>query len=205
MAPHKIPDVEMIPKALAVTKVYDEQLHAQLLATLTSPDRYRTAAERYHASFNASMDKAPENVAACEEDRRVLNREHALLMGMVKAASRVDPSLPEKFGVELATTTFPTSPPLLTKPDRFKMEYSEKSGELTASIAYTKAAKTIEIWGCIGDPNDESNWRLLSASHTCTGIKVTGLTPGTKYWFRARAVRGNETGPWSNYLTMMAI
>lgn len=203
--PHKTPDAEMLPKSVAITKVYNEELQSYLLSLFTTPERYRNATERFQASYNAAMDQAPENVAACEADRQDLNRQHAVLMGMVKAASQLDPSVVDKFKLSGSPASHAAASQPLLKPDRFKMMHGSNSGEMTGSIASIKGARMIEIWGGIGDPNDEANWKLLAASPNCTGIKVTGLVPGTKYWFRVRAIRTGEAGPWSNYLTLMAI
>jgi chitodextrinase len=54
------------------------------------------------------------------------------------------------------------------------------------------------------DPNNPAGWVFVC---TCTKSKVsvTGLTSGTKYWFRARAKGGNDaTGPWSDPATCFA-
>jgi hypothetical protein len=203
--PQKIPDAEMLPKCVALAKTYTEEMHSYLISLFTTPERYREATERFQASYNASLDKAPENVAACEADRQNLNRQHSVLMGMAKVASLLDPSVPEKLGVGTLTASPVAGSQSLSKPDKFKMVYGANSGEMTGSVTSIKGARMIEIWGCVGDPNDEGNWKLMAASPNCTGIKVTGLAPGTKYWFRARAVRSGESGPWSNYLTLMAI
>jgi len=203
--PHKTPDAEMLPKSVAITKVYNEELQSYLLSLFTTPERYRNATERFQASYNAALDQAPANVAACEADRQDLNRQHAMLLGMIKAASQLDPSVADKFGMGGPTASHAAASQPLSKPDKFKMTHGSKSGEMTGGVASIKGARMIEIWGCIGDPNDDANWKLMAASPNCTGIKVTGLVPGTKYWFRARAVRSGEVGPWSNYLTLMAI
>ena len=203
--PQKTTDAEMLPKAVAVTKTYTDEMHSYLLSLFTTPARYREAAERFQASYNAALDRNPEKMAACEADRQNLDRHHSVLIGMVKAASLLDPSVQEKLGVGILPVSPVTGSHSLVKPDKFKMVFGSNSGEMIGSVASMKSARMIEIWGCIGDPNDEGNWKLMAAWPNCTGIKVTGLVPGTKYWFRARGVRSGEFGPWSSYLTLMAI
>jgi hypothetical protein len=46
----------------------------------------------------------------------------------------------------------------------------------------------------------------LVGSATSTGSEyvISGLTPGQQYWMIVRAVRGSETGPWSDPATRVA-
>lgn len=203
--PQKIPHAEMLPKAATVTKAYTEEVHAYLLSLLTSPVGYRQANDRFLASYNASLLGDPEKVAACEADRKELDHQHSLLIGLAKLAAPQDPSLPEKLGLGPLPAKAGNGTSRLLKPENFRLTHGIIDGEMLGSVGYIKGARMFEIWGCEGDPNLEVNWKLLAASPNCTGIHVKGLTPGTKYWFRIRAIRGNETGPWSDYITLRAL
>lgn len=206
--PQKTSNAEMVPVASTVTRTYTEEAHAYLLSLTTSPAAYRQAKERFVESYNASLDGDPEKIAACEADRKELNRHHLMLMGLAKLAAAQDPTVPEKLGlgpVASSSTRTSSARPRLSKPENFKLKYGTKDGEMLGTVSYVKGAKMFEIWGCTGDPNLEENWNLLAAAPNCTGIAVKGLTPGTKYWFRIRAVRSNEVGPWSNYITLRSV
>ena len=43
-----------------------------------------------------------------------------------------------------------------------------------------------------------------SATVTSSEMEVQGLEAGTQYWFRVRAVRGGNAGPWSDQATRVA-
>ena len=43
-----------------------------------------------------------------------------------------------------------------------------------------------------------------SATVTASEMEVQGLERGNQYWFRVRAVRASETGPWSDQATRVA-
>jgi len=202
---NKIPDSEMLPKSSAVSKAFTDETHKYLLSLLTNPGRYKAASDLFHASYNAVMEGDTEQIGPCEEHRKNLDREHALLLGLAKLAALQDPSIPEKLGLgQLGVKTVAVAT-AIPKPSNFRLAHSMNNGEMTGSVSSIKGVRMFEIWGCEGDPNLEQNWRLMAASPNCQRIAIKGLTPGTKYWFRVRAVRGNETGPWSNYITLMAI
>jgi len=203
--PNKTPDSEMLPKSSAVSKAYTEETHNYLLSLLTNPGRFKEANDRFHASYNAVMEGDTDKVATCEADRKQLDREYLLLAGLAKVAAQQDPGVPEKLGLGplgVKTATVATPVP---KASNFKLVHGINSGEMTGSVSSIKGVRMFEVWGCEGDPNLEQNWKLMAASPNCQRIAIKGLTPGSKYWFRVRAVRSSGVGPWSNYITLMAI
>ena len=54
------------------------------------------------------------------------------------------------------------------------------------------------------DPNNPTNWTNLEGVGKTSKTTITGLTSGTKYWFRVRAKRGNESAGWSDPATKVA-
>jgi len=203
--PNKTPDAELLPMTSAVSKAYTEEVHAYLMSLLTNPGRFREANDRFHASYNAVLGGDIGMVAACEEDRKELDRQYALLVGIAKAVAPQDPSVPDKLGLgPFGVKTAVVSTPIPT-PGNFKLVHGKNSGEMTGTVSSVKGARMFEVWGCEGDPNLEQNWKLVAASPNCRRIDIKGLTPGTKYWFKVRAVRSGDIGPWSNYINLMAI
>ena len=54
------------------------------------------------------------------------------------------------------------------------------------------------------DPNNASSWKQV-ANSSASKVTVTGLTPGTKYWFRVAALgTGGKPGPFSDPATALA-
>jgi hypothetical protein len=54
------------------------------------------------------------------------------------------------------------------------------------------------------DPVTATSWQLIAAP-TKSKHTVGGLTAGTKYWFRVRAVSGSDKGPWSEPIMRIAM
>lgn len=48
------------------------------------------------------------------------------------------------------------------------------------------------------DPNDPSKWVNLPGVGRTSKTTIRNLTSGTRYWFRVCAVRGNDSGGWSD-------
>ncbi len=53
------------------------------------------------------------------------------------------------------------------------------------------------------DPFTATSWHLVAAA-TKSSETVSGLTLGTKNWFRVRAVSGSDKGPWSEPIMRIA-
>ena len=203
--PRKIPDAEMFSLSFAMTRAYTEQAHDLLTSFLTNPTRFRDAAKRFQTSYCARLAGDPAIGGTFEEDRKELNNQYVLLAGMAKNAAQHDPSVPEKLGLGRLTAKTSTSASPLAKPGEFKVVHGQNSGEMIGQIPYMNNIRIFEVWGCAADPGVEQNWKLLAASPNCRGIVIKGLTPGTKYWLRIRAMHKNQGGPWSNYVFLMAI
>jgi hypothetical protein len=62
-----------------------------------------------------------------------------------------------------------------------------------------KGTKSYEVQ----QSTDAANWQHAGVA-TKSKLTVSGLTTGTKYWFRVRAVGGNATSPWSDPATKVA-
>ena len=202
----KFTDSERISKSCAMARLYTDSVHEQLVSLLTTPLRFKEATDRFQASHNALQAGDTVLGATCEADRKELDRQFSLLNGMAKVAAITDANVPEKLGLlTLVPKTTAAAVVALAKPGDFRMSHGQNSGEMIAKVQYMKSIKNFEVWGCEGDPNVEQNWRLLAASPYCKGVEVKGLTPGTKYWFRIRAVRKGQEGPWSNYIALIAI
>lgn len=70
------------------------------------------------------------------------------------------------------------------------------SGKLDMKWQTVQHAKTYEVQQNT-DINDPSKWAQIGLP-TKTKFLVTGLTSGTKYWFRVKAIGTAGEGPWSD-------
>ena len=198
-----VSDPEMITKSAAVNESLTPEKYAYLLSLLPTPQSYSELHNRFEASYTAALSGKgdPEKVKACEADRNALNQCLAILLGVAKAVTVKDPTVPQALGLAhvLEKTAAPAA--ALTEPHDFKVIYDPK-GQLVASVTRVPAAKGYQVWACEGDPNIEANWKLAASSTNCKGIVVPGLNRGKPNWLKIRAIRGNTVGPWSNYVAL---
>ena len=172
-------------------------LGADLMSLLPTRESYAEDHDRLETSFAASLKGDPEKQKDCEANRKAVDQELSILLGLAKVLAVKDPTILEAFGSAHANTP-PSAPPRLTAPKDFDLFYDRKTGHLFASATKVAGAKGYQIWGCDGDPKIDANWRLLTSSHRCRGIEVPGLDRSKTNYLKVRAVRGvNEFGPWS--------
>jgi len=92
---------------------------------------------------------------------------------------------------------------VLTQVQNFSASEGDNSGEIDLSYDGVKGAQGYGFQKS-QDPNDPSKWVNLEGVGKITKTTITGLTSGDKYWFRVRALKGNEKGPWSDPATKAA-
>lgn len=82
------------------------------------------------------------------------------------------------------------------KPKNFDAVQGSLSGtvDLVAPYAGTRAAY---VWEMTTDIAVASDWKQFKISNT-TSIKLSGLNPGIKYWFRVKAIVHDEEQPYSD-------
>lgn len=194
-------DPETIAKTAAVADAYTEELYQYLLTLIPTPQGYRDAHNRHKASYTESLTGGPDMVKACEADREAIDQQTALIQGVAKAFTGKDPKVPEILGLSHAADRTNSAAAILLVPHEFKVVY-DPTGQLKASCSRVEGAKGYQVWACEGDPNSEENWRMLQASSTCRSIAINGLDRTKPNWLKIRATRGNQTGPWSNFVSL---
>ena len=76
------------------------------------------------------------------------------------------------------------------------------SGKLTIASSLTGGGGTLSKWQYTTD--DGTTWKDVSSTSTSLGHTVTGLTDGTSYTFKVRAVNSTGSGPESTASTATA-
>jgi len=75
--------------------------------------------------------------------------------------------------------------------------FGDKPGTVILRRQAVKGARSYLWQNCQGDsPATESGWSVLGVSTQAT-YEISGLTSGTKYWFRAAAVTSEGTGAYT--------
>jgi len=100
----------------------------------------------------------------------------------------------------LLTTGFPiasdkSSPEPLVQVTNLSAATGDQSGEIDINFDRVKNASGYEYQISADSPD---NWTNAGASGKTSKYTFTGLTSGKKYWIRARTIRGEEKGHWSN-------
>lgn len=100
----------------------------------------------------------------------------------MKAQVELDCNDNEDYAV---SSGFDLSNPKVNKPQVFSVTQGTQSGSVDLQCVYIKGAAY--LWEQINDPINTGTWGQISVTNT-TGLNVTGLIAGNKYWFRAIAV-----------------
>ena len=97
-----------------------------------------------------------------------------------------------------------TAPTQITTPGKLVLKRSDKSGALHLGISRVDGAFIYLVQACLGDPNDESAWKLeWQFTKIKGGVELTGLEPGKVYYVRVRCFGHAGYGPWSTYEHIM--
>lgn len=98
-------------------------------------------------------------------------------------------------GMELRRERAPVG--RLRQPQDLRAEASANEGECALDWEPVRSASVYEVECRLQDPSD-APWQRHT---TCTASKcrVSGLIPGTAYYFRVRAIGTAGPGPWSDH------
>lgn len=199
---NNIPHPEMVTKSNEVRRVLTRDLYAYLISLLPTPESFGELQDSFSDNFAGSLKGDPEKIKACEADRDKLNQDLAMIVGLGKTVSIKDPTVLETLKLQhlvAEKTTYSLIPLDVTKDFRIIFD---KKGRPFASFTKLAGARAYEIWVCDGDPSIESNWKLLVWETKCQRIALPGLNRAKTNFLKVRGKRGEETGPWSNFISL---
>lgn len=200
-------EAEIIPatSSIVVAMAKDPTLYQSLLSRFPTQAQLEEAHERHKALYNEVLDGDSGKAALLEEERKELDRRFTMFIGMVKLATSVDPTLPQKLGLpsQKAKKSKSKAVPAIASGFQVQQDRNER-GVVTGKCNPVPRARGFEIGVCQGDPTIETNWKYAAMAVCASRLEVRGLIPGTVYSFRVRAVGANGPGPWSSYVTLMA-
>lgn len=198
---------EAIPRTAAVVVAMsrDPNLYTLVEACFPKQQELQEVDEEHKAAFSAAADGDPEKAKRLKAARQKLDRKFSIFFTLVRHAAVEHPELLEAFGVPAAKARKAPTTPALTSPQNPRAKHGKNTGEIELKVNPIKAAKSYDISCCIGDPSIEANWRHCGVGVKAMHLLVTGLVPGTVYWFRVRAIGANGPGPWSQYVTLMCV
>ena len=167
------------------------------LATLT------TAINEAEAAFTAAQAarqdaKTKTTIQTLKEDAldRLLTQE----AGYVEAVAGDDPAKIQSAGMD--TKAPPTSTGMPGQPQGLTPTEGDHEGEVDVSWDTVPEAKSYVLEKSL-DPPTPTSWNHAGVS-TRSSFTITGLTSGTRYWFRVAAVGRIGQSGWSDPATKIA-
>lgn len=115
-----------------------------------------------------------------------------------------DEAILDSSGFELSKVPTSAGSDPLPAPQDLRLLKGELSGVLLARCKSVKGAASFETHICATDPGVPANWSLAAITKGCRRIELEGLTPGTLYYVRVRAINQNGPGSWSDPASMRA-
>lgn len=181
----------------------DPSIMPNMVTLLPSFDSVQSEHDLHRGLFNDVLGGNHEREGELQAARSRVTTELGLLRGLAVLVGSRDPSIPQRLGVVQQAPPVKRSSLHLTAAQNFRIVYEGQ--KMVARASAVKGAKSYEVWCCEGDPLTESNWRHLISSGRVNRIVLAGLTPGKLCYFRIRAISSAGSGPWSNFISMMAI
>ncbi len=202
----QLSSAEAIPKtsAVVVAMAKDPTLYALVESFFPKREELEEVFEEHKVAFSEAADGDPEKAKQLKAIRQKLDRKFTVFFAVMRHAAVEHPNLLERFGVPPEKVRR-SNTPILTSPGNLRVIHGKVSGELVLRVEPVKGAKSYDISCCIGDPSIEANWKHCGVGTKASHLLVSGLVPGTLYWFRVRAIGPNGQGPWSQFVSLMCI
>lgn len=150
--------------------------------------------EADYAAAQAARQEARARTTAVNEAEEAVNRAFSTLGAHVESASGGDEGKIQSAGMDVRAPS--TSSGVLDAPETLNATQGDMEGEIDCSWDKVERARSyiIEV---SADPPTSTSWKHAAVS-TRSQVTVSGLSSGTKYWFRVAAVSPQGQSAWSN-------
>ena len=167
------------------------------LATIST-----SAADMENAYNNANVARQDASMKVSIQDDKeiVLDANLQKLANYVESASDGNEAKIQSAGMSVRAKPVPVG--ALPMPAGLAATSGDKEGEIDLSWDRVTGAKSYEVEQS-PDPITTSSWKHAGVS-TKSSITVSGLTSGTKYWFRVAGIGAAGQGAWSDPATKYA-
>ena len=88
--------------------------------------------------------------------------------------------------------------------EKFTVGHGEESGTVKIYVNKWEGKGSVEVQMCTGDPPQAESWRTIQIGHSCH-MKLKGLEPAQRAYFRVRLITDAGNGPWSDVLELIII
>jgi hypothetical protein len=168
--------------------------------TLASITAKANDLETKYNDANASRQTAQQKTTLQETSDTDANSTMTQLASYVENATAGDAAKIQSAGMEIRAEGAPIG--TLPAPLGLIATVGDNDGELDLDWDSVRGATTYLVQRSI-DPPTATTWQQVLVVTNSKGT-VTGLTSGTKYWFRVAAVGTAGQGPWSDPATRVA-
>jgi hypothetical protein len=168
--------------------------------SLTTLDTDASNLQTAHEEAVAARQESKNKTAIQNQMEDKLDDTLTRMAGYVSSVSGDDEALVTSAGMNFQQAKSPAGPPAL--PQSFVTTTGDSDGQIDASWNSVPGAQSYVVEQSLQAPPN-ATW-----THVQTTVKsactVTGLTSGTRYWFRVAAVNSNGQGGWSDISTRIA-
>lgn len=177
-----------------------------LSACIPGPVKIREhSVEIKQASTAAKQDPAKEPVRQEVREKAVQSVKFTCNYVAMYAAHANDPSLLDTIGMDRSHRS---SRNMAVKPpkrfEKFTVAHGNESGTVKIYVNKWEGKGSVEVQMCTADPSQEESWRTIQIFHSCH-MKLKGLEPAQRAYFRVRLITDAGNGPWSDVLELIII
>ncbi len=137
---------------------------------------------------NAITEPVPSAVKIKSRVKRVVK-----VLLLIKSTAEFEANDDE---VKATTSGFAIKQSTVIKPKVFNAVQGSNSGTVLLECVYA-GSRASYVWEYIIDPINQNDWKQLKVTNNATYL-ATGLTAGTKYWFRVKAIIKDEDQPYED-------
>ena len=171
---------------------------ALVQALVTANINLQTAQEAAMEARSGAAE-ATQAVAAAAKVQRVA---YGNLAGAVNTQADGDAAFIRSTGYDVRATPTPV-PPLTEAPTDLRTRINGVPRQVMMSWKGLFGARVYEVQYTT-DLTGATGWTSVSETPGKTRVSIDGLTSGTKYAFRVRALGSGQPGPWSGPVQQMA-
>lgn len=163
------------------------------------------AVEIKHASNAAKLDPSKEPELQEARERAIQSTRFTCNFVVMYATHVNEPGQLDTIGMERSHRSYRSSaikPP--KRFEKFTVGHGEESGTVKIYVNKWEGKGSVEVQMCTGDPSQADSWRTIQICHSCH-IKLKGLEPAQRAYFRVRLINDAGNGPWSDVLELIII
>jgi hypothetical protein len=188
-----------VSQVIANTKLYLQKMTGNASFATPNPTLAAISAQltKLEASYLLSQSRAKGTVSQMRTDLKTLVILLKALAAYVEGIANADP--------DNAVTIIQSAGMVVKKtPNRAPKTFTAVVGKSPGSaLLNTKAvSRSTYLYEMTTDPTNAASWVQIAANLTVKFIK-TGLTSGTRYYFRVAVVTKGIQGAWSHVLNVM--